>query len=205
MDVARATTSPTSPSPTASERSLGRGHLPGQGAQGQPLAIVIEQPQPRHAGAEQLDGGADDALEHLVAGQRGGQPLRQPRQCLEPSALLLGLGQQGGAGDREAHLVGDALQQREQIGVEGPRPRGHHRQHAPHVIVDEDRQRQLGVKFTGLDGAAEQRVADALGAREVGDHEAPELRGLAGVRGVHAPLAQPLGLLRRQPTAGDAG
>ena len=99
--------------------------------------------------------------------------------------------------------MGDALQQCEQIGVEGPRPRGHHRQHAPHVIVDEDRQRQLGVKFTGLDGAAEQRVADALGAREVGDHEAPGLRGLAGVRVAHAPLAQPLGLLRRQPTAGE--
>ena len=131
----------------------GHRHLPGGGAQGEALAVVVEQPQARHAAAQQLDGGADDALQHLIARQRGGQPLRQPRQRLEPAALLLGLGQQRGAGHREAHLMGDALEQREQVVVEGPRPGRDHRQHAPHVVVDEDRQRQLGVKLPGIDGA----------------------------------------------------
>ena len=98
----RATTSPTSPSPTASVRSpAGTGTCPAEAPSVSVLAVVVEQPQARDAAAQQLDGGADDALQHLIARQRGGQPLRQPRQRLQPPALLLGLGEQRGAGDRE--------------------------------------------------------------------------------------------------------
>ena len=91
------------PAPRRSPASAGRPGTatgPGGGAQGEALAVVVEQPQARDAAAQQLDGGADDALEHLVAGQRRGQPLGQARQRLEPAALLLRLGQQRGAGRR---------------------------------------------------------------------------------------------------------
>src|ERR687891_181603 len=50
-------------------RSPGRRQRARRGAEREALAILVEQPQARGAAAEQLDGGADDALEDLVAGE----------------------------------------------------------------------------------------------------------------------------------------
>src|SRR2546429_156682 len=71
----------------------------GAGAEGDVPAVVLDQPQPRGARVEDPHAGVDDPLEHLFERQRTREGLGQPRQALEASTLLFGLGAQRGLRD----------------------------------------------------------------------------------------------------------
>ena len=103
--------------------------------------------------------------------------------------------------------MGDALEQREQVGVEGRAAWSETSASTPHtVVVDEDRQRELGVELARASIA--RRSTGSLTSGEVVRSVIDEAAGSGPPRRcgrLHAPLAQPIDLHRRQAATRRAG
>ena len=141
------------PHPEARDaEALGDG--PGVGPEGQRLAVLVHEPEPGHAGAEELDGRLDDPLEDLLDAQRGGQgpgQLAQGLEALSPAHRRL---VELGVVERHGRLAGQRAQEPDlgEGGRMGLPPV--HGQDAIRLVLDEDGHRQHGpVAFAADEGA----------------------------------------------------
>ena len=173
----------------------GRGR-PGAGAKDEVLAVVLDEPQARNARVEDPHAGVDNALEHLFERQRPREGLGQPRQALELSTLLFGLGAQRGLSDGGVEQQGDRFEPAVRVPGESAIVGREQEQHAPGRLADVDGHRDLGAiaegRVLGPDG---DDPATAKGVAEAGPVDRPRRKGLdALVR--HAALGN-----EREPSA----
>src|SRR2546427_748529 len=172
----------------------GGGGPPGAGAKHRVFAL--DEPQPRNTRVEDPHAGVDDALEHLFERQRPREGLGQPRQALELSTLLFGLGAQRGLSDGGVEQQGDRFEPAVRVPGESAIVGREQEQHAPGRLADVDGHRDLGAiaegRVLGPDG---DDPATAKGVAEAGPVDRPRRKGLdALVR--HAALGN-----EREPSA----
>ena len=130
------------------------GNGPGVGPEGQRLAVLVHEPEPRHAGAEELDGRLDHPLQDFLDAQRGGQGPGQLAQGLEALSPACGRLVELGVVERHGRLAGQRAQEADlgEGGRMGLPPV--HGQDAIRLVLDEDGNRQHSpVAFAADEGA----------------------------------------------------
>ncbi len=114
------------------------GDRPRAGAEGEPAAVVIDEPEPRHARAEEVDRRPRHPVEHLLEAQGGGERLGQPREGGEAAAAIRGGLVQARVLERDGGLPGEGDHEIDLPLVRRPRLPPVHREHAIRLALDDD-------------------------------------------------------------------